>query len=73
VALFMLVMRVVDTAWMIGPVFRHEGSSLHWLDFAMVLGIGCLWLALFWRNLAVRPLVPARDPYLKEALANVGH
>jgi hypothetical protein len=39
----------------------------------MVLGIGCLWLALFWRNLAVRPLVPARDPYLKEALANVGH
>jgi hypothetical protein len=73
IALFILVMRVVDTAWMIGPVFRHEGSSLHWLDFAMVLGIGCLWLALFWRNLAVRPLVPARDPYLKEALANVGH
>ena len=73
IALFILVMRVVDLAWTIGPVFRHEGSSLHWLDFAVVLGMGGLWLALFWRNLAGRPLVPARDPYLKEALANVGH
>jgi hypothetical protein len=73
IALFMLVMRVVDLAWTIGPVFRHEGSSLHWLDFAMVLGMGCLWLPLFWRNLAGRPLMPARDPYLKEALAHGGH
>jgi hypothetical protein len=73
IALFILFMRVVDTAWTIGPVFRHEGSSLHWLDFAVVLGIGCLWLPLFWRNLAGRPLMPARDPYLKEALAHGGH
>jgi hypothetical protein len=73
IALFILFMRVVDTAWTIGPVFRHEGSSLHWLDFAVVLGIGCLWLPLFWWNLAGRPLVPARDPYLKEALAHGGH
>jgi hypothetical protein len=73
IALFILVMRVVDVAWTIGPVFRHEGSSLHWLDFAMVLGMGCLWLTLFWRNLAGRPLIPARDPYLKEAMAHGGH
>jgi hypothetical protein len=73
VALIILIMRVVDIAWTIGPVFRHEGSSLHWLDFAVVLGIGGLWLPLFWRNLAQRPLVPARDPYFKEAIAHVGH
>jgi len=73
VALIILVMRVVDIAWTIGPVFRHEGSSLHWLDFAMVLGMGGVWLSLFWRNLADRPLVPARDPYFKEAMAHGGH
>lgn len=72
VALFILLMRVVDIAWTIGPVFR-SGSSLHWLDFAIVLGIGCFWLPLFWRNLAGRPLVPARDPYFKEAIAHGGH
>ena len=40
VALGILVMRVVDLTWNIGPVFRHEGSTLHWLDFAVVLGMG---------------------------------
>ena len=40
VALLVLVMRVVDITWTIGPVFRTEGSSLHWLDFAVVLAMG---------------------------------
>ena len=73
VALAILVMRVVDLTWNIAPVFRHHGSTLHWLDFAVVLGMGALWLPLFWRNLAGRPLLPARDPYYKEAMAHVGH
>jgi hypothetical protein len=54
-------------------VFRHHGSTLHWLDFALVLAMGLPWLAIFWRSLAGRPLVPARDPYYKEAMAHVGH
>lgn len=73
IALFILVMRVVDITWTIAPVFRHEGSTLHWLDFAAVVGMGGLWLFVFFRALANRALVPARDPYLKEALAHGGH
>lgn len=73
VALVILIMRVVDITWTIGPVFRHHGSTLHWLDFAVVLAIGLPWLFVFWRSLAGRPLVPARDPYYKEAMAHVGH
>ncbi len=73
VAFLLLAMRVVDIAWTIGPVFRHEGSSLHLLDFAMVLAMGALWLFLFFVNLAGRALVPAHDPYLREALAHGGH
>ena len=73
VALFILVMRVVDITWTIGPVFRHEGSALSWVDFAVVLGIGGIWLSLFFRNLAGRAIVPAKDPYFKEAMAHAGH
>jgi hypothetical protein len=73
VALVVLIMRIVDITWTIGPVFRHHGSTLHWLDFALVLAIGLPWLAVFWRSLAGRSLVPARDPYYKEAMAHVGH
>jgi len=72
IALFILFMRVVDITWTIGPVFR-EGSTLSWLDFAAVLGMGGLWLFVFFRALASRAIVPARDPYLKEALAHGGH
>jgi len=72
VALFLLVMRVVDITWTIGPVFRHEGSGMSWVDFAAVLAIGGPWLVLYFRNLAGRPVVPAKDPYFKEAVAH-GH
>jgi len=72
VALFILAMRVVDVAWTIGPVFRHEGSALSWVDFAAVFGIGGIWLVLFFRNLSARAIVPAKDPYFKESMAH-GH
>jgi hypothetical protein len=73
VAVLILIMRVVDIAWTIGPVFRKEGSSLHWLDLALTFAMGAVWLALFWRNLAGRALIPAHDPYFKEAVAHGGH
>jgi hypothetical protein len=73
IAMIILVMRVVDLAWTVGPVFRHEGSSLSWMDFAAVLGMGAPWLFLFWSNLAGRSVVPAHDPYFKEAMADGGH
>jgi hypothetical protein len=73
VAAFILVMRIVDITWTIGPVFRHEGSGLSWLDFAVALAMGGVWLFLFFRTLAGRAIVPARDPYFKEAVAHGGH
>jgi len=63
VALFILIMRVVDITWTIGPVFRHQGSALSWVDFAAVIGMGGIWVYLFFRNLAGRAIVPAKDPY----------
>jgi hypothetical protein len=72
-ALFVLFMRVVDLIWTIGPVFRHETSTIHWLDFAAVIGMGGVWLAFFFTTLGNRALVPAHDPYFKEAMAHGGH
>ena len=71
-ALFVLFMRVIDLIWTIGPAFR-ETSTLHWLDFATILGLGGLWMAMFFGNLAGRALLPAHDPYFEEALAHGGH
>jgi len=43
------------------------------VDFAAVAAMGGVWLFLFFRNLAGRAIVPARDPYFKEALLHGGH
>jgi hypothetical protein len=72
-ALYVLLMRVVDLIWTIGPVFRHETSTIHWLDFAAVIGMGGVWLAFFFATLSSRALVPAHDPHFKEAMAHGGH
>ena len=73
IAIFVLVMRIVDITWTIGPIFRTDGTTIHWLDFAAVLGLGGFWLAFFFFNLGGRSLVPAHDPYFKDAMAHVGH
>jgi hypothetical protein len=72
VAYFVLFMRLVDFIWTVGPVFRHE-HTVHWLDFTIVVAFAAPWLFLFFRNLGQQSLVPANDPYFKEAVADGGH
>jgi hypothetical protein len=72
VAVFVLVMRVVDLIWNIGPIFRSQ-FTIHWMDFAAVAAIGGVWLLVFVNNLAGRALLPAHDPHFTEAVAHGGH
>jgi hypothetical protein len=75
VALFILAMRAVEIAWMIAPMVRHgeHAAGPNWVDFAAVLGVGLVWLLVFFRNLSARAVVPVHDPYLKGAFSNGGH
>lgn len=68
VALLLLAMRWIDLYWQIGPIFHHEGFTLHWLDATTVVGLGGVWFALVLRFLGQHPLLPLNDPYLDEAL-----
>ena len=67
VAIFILVMRLVDTIFLIAPSWEHQGFPLHWLNLALPAGLTGVWLFLFARNLQSRALMPLNDPYLKEA------
>jgi hypothetical protein len=52
---------------------EHGGSIyLHWLDLAAPLGIGGIWVWMFFTELAKRPLLAAGDPYLRESLQSGG-
>jgi len=66
IALGMIVMRFLDLYWIIKPNFQHEHISVHWLDITAPLAIGGLWLAYFFNQLMTHPLLPVKDPRIKE-------
>ena len=70
VASAVLAMRFVDLYWLVAPSFPEAATGLrfHWLDLAVPVAVGGLWLAEFLRQLKSRPLVPLNDPLLPQVL-----
>ena len=66
IALGILLMRVIDLFWTVGPEFHTEGLAVHVLDILLPVGMGGIWLAFFFRQLKGWPLVPVNDPNLQE-------
>ncbi len=60
-ASWLMVMRIVDIFWHIEPA-SHPAFHLSWLHFAIVAGIGGLWMAYFFHNLRSRPLLAVNAP-----------
>ncbi len=70
VAVLLLIARWLDLHWLIAPAFSADAFTIHWLDLAAPLALGGIWLFLFTLRLKARPLLPAHEPFLKEALAH---
>lgn len=67
VALWTILIRLTDLFFIIIPNFRRDGFALHWLDFAVLIGIGGIWVAVFASWLKSRPILPKHDPRLAPA------
>jgi hypothetical protein len=65
-ALLIFMVRLADLFWLIGPAFHPAGFQLHWLDIVLPIAIGGGWVAVFFRQLAGKPLLPQYDPHLVE-------
>jgi hypothetical protein len=62
IAAVVLLMRAVDTFWLITPAFYQDKISVHMLDFFALVGIGGVWVAVFAGALRSVPLLPLHDP-----------
>jgi hypothetical protein len=62
IAGLVLLMRAVDTYWLITPAFYRDRLTVHWLDIFALVGIGGVWLAVYARQLTLMPLLPLHDP-----------
>ena len=71
IAIFIICIRIVDVFWLVEPNFQDVNSpafTVSWLDFVAPIGFGGLWLAMFFRTLPTRPLMPLGYPDLQKAL-----
>jgi hypothetical protein len=68
VAVLVIAMRFVDLYWVVAPDFLKGRFSVSWMDIVAPVALGGIWLAVFLWQLEQRPLMPAGDPQLEEAL-----
>ncbi len=72
-AMWMILIRILDVFWIVTPAFRQRGLEVYWTDLAALVGIGGIWLAYFIRNLKARPLLVPSDPRNTYSVAGHGH
>ena len=71
IASAVLAARIIDLFWLIAPEFHQAGLSVSWLDVALPLSLGALWLGAFVRQLRSRAILPLHDPQFDEALGAI--
>ena len=67
VAIWLIVMRLVDLFWMTRPEFTRTAMPSLW-DLAAPLALIGLWIFVFAGQLKRMPLLPLGDPKLEEAI-----
>ena len=72
VAIWMILMRLVDLFWMTRPEFSCSALPT-WLDIVVPSALIGLWVGFFALNLKQQPLLPLGDPKLAEAIAHHEH
>lgn len=62
VAVWMILIRILDVFWIVEPAFRQRELEVYWTDLVALIGLGGIWMAFFIRNLKARPLLVPSDP-----------
>ena len=73
IAVWIIIVRIVDVFWIVEPAFRQRGLEVFWTDAAALIGIGGVWIAYFIRHLKARPLLVPSDPRNTYSVIRQGH
>jgi hypothetical protein len=71
IALGLVIMRLVDLFWITAPAFDRDqsGLSVHWLDIAIPIGMGGIWVSYFFWHLKRRSIIALNDPRFEYLLS----
>ncbi len=66
-------MHYIDLYWIVMPTLHHHGVQFSWMDLTTFIGIGGVFVSLFWRQLHSQPILPVNDPTLEESISFTNH
>lgn len=69
-SILILFMQFVELYWLIMPYLHKSGIQISWIDFATIIGLGCLSLGLFFNTFKKHSILPKNDPLLADSLNN---
>jgi hypothetical protein len=72
ICFWLLFMHWVDLFWIVMPNYHHH-LSVSWMDLTTMIGVGGLFLRLFWQKLLKHPVIPVKDPRLQESINLISH
>ncbi|HWO56862.1 MAG TPA: hypothetical protein VNN55_04770 [bacterium] len=70
-SLWLLLMQWVDLFWLVMPSISPDGAALSWIDPVAMVGIGGVFLWLFWRKFASASIIPVGDPRLDASIESL--
>jgi hypothetical protein len=68
VSVLIITMHLIELHWIVMPVINYHGFSLSWLDVTTFLGLGGIFMGLFFTKFKSHNMVPVNDPQLADSL-----
>jgi len=68
-AAVVFVAHIVDVWWLVAPSLYPRGFHFSWMAPVAFIGVGGIWLNVFFRRLQATSLVPSNDPRFAVAVA----
>ncbi len=75
IAIWLLIMRIVDTLWLTAPSGPHRNGDggVYWTDIVTWIAFGGIWMFFYLLTLARRPLLPQNASDQPEIIAHGAH
>src|SRR5690625_5302144 len=72
-SVLVIAMHIIELHWIVMPAIHTEGFSISWLDITTLLGLGGIFMGLFFNSFNKHQIVPVNDPTLNESLSKQYH
>ena len=70
-AVWLVIMHFIDLFWIIMPTVSKYNFDFRFIDFSLIIAMGCLYFGCLFLNMKKINLIPKNDPRLKESLSLV--